>query len=76
AGDRTAGHSGPAQRQRHRDHRPLRAGDPECHGRAFIIHNGAIFRSGEPADLQADEEVRRVYLGDRYQVAALLRNRN
>ena len=44
--------------------------------RAFIIHNGAIFRSGDPAELQADKEVRRVYLGERYQVAAPLRNRN
>lgn len=34
--------------------------------RAAIIHNGMIFRSGRPADLEADPEVRRVYLGERY----------
>ena len=44
--------------------------------RAFIIHNGAIFRSGDPDALQADPEVRRVYLGEQFEVAAPVRNRN
>ena len=32
--------------------------------RAYIIHDGRIFRSGHPAELGNDPEVRRVYLGD------------
>ena len=31
--------------------------------RAYIVHNGAIFRSGTPASLAADADVRRIYLG-------------
>jgi lipopolysaccharide export system ATP-binding protein len=31
--------------------------------RAYIVTEGAIFRSGTPAALAADEEVRRIYLG-------------
>jgi lipopolysaccharide export system ATP-binding protein len=31
--------------------------------RAYIVHDGVIFRSGTPAFLAADEEVRRIYLG-------------
>ncbi len=31
--------------------------------RAYIVTDGAIFRSGTPAALAADEEVRRIYLG-------------
>jgi lipopolysaccharide export system ATP-binding protein len=31
--------------------------------RAYIVHDGIIFRSGTPAFLAADEEVRRIYLG-------------
>ena len=31
--------------------------------RAYIVHDGAIFRSGTPADLADDEEVKRIYLG-------------
>ena len=31
--------------------------------RAYIVTDGAIFRSGTPAVLAADEEVRRIYLG-------------
>ena len=31
--------------------------------RAYIVAEGAIFRSGTPAVLAADEEVRRIYLG-------------
>ncbi|HWP85103.1 MAG TPA: LPS export ABC transporter ATP-binding protein, partial [Terriglobia bacterium] len=34
--------------------------------RAYIIHEGRIFRSGPPASLGADPEVRRVYLGERF----------
>src|SRR6266700_1899017 len=32
--------------------------------RAYIVHDGVIFRSGTPDFLAADEEVRRIYLGD------------
>ena len=31
--------------------------------RAYIVHDGVIFRSGTPDSLAADEEVRRIYLG-------------
>jgi lipopolysaccharide export system ATP-binding protein len=31
--------------------------------RAYIVHAGVIFRSGTPARLAADEEVKRIYLG-------------
>ena len=31
--------------------------------RAYIVHDGAIFRSGTPASLAADADVRRIYLG-------------
>ena len=31
--------------------------------RAYIVHDGAIFRSGTPDALAADEDVRRIYLG-------------
>jgi lipopolysaccharide export system ATP-binding protein len=31
--------------------------------RAYIVHDGVIFRSGTPESLAADEEVRRIYLG-------------
>src|SRR5260221_13053013 len=31
--------------------------------RAYIVHDGAIFRSGTPTSLAVDEEVRRIYLG-------------
>jgi len=36
--------------------------------RAYIIHNGAIFRSGTPEALGGDPEVRRIYLGDNFQL--------
>lgn len=36
--------------------------------RAYIIHNGAIFRSGTPEALGADPEVRRIYLGNNFQL--------
>jgi lipopolysaccharide export system ATP-binding protein len=36
--------------------------------RAYIVQSGRIFRSGTPADLSADAEVRRVYLGDHFRL--------
>ena len=35
----------------------------EITDRAHIVHDGAIFRSGTPAELAADQEVKRIYLG-------------
>ena len=34
--------------------------------RAYIINNGRIFRSGSPESLGNDAEVRRVYLGEHF----------
>ncbi len=31
--------------------------------RAYIVHDGTVFRKGTPADLANDEEVKRIYLG-------------
>ncbi len=31
--------------------------------RAYIVHDGAVFRSGTPAELAADDDVKRIYLG-------------
>src|SRR5580658_4596612 len=36
--------------------------------RAYIINNGRIFRSGSPDDLARDPEVKRVYLGEGFQL--------
>jgi lipopolysaccharide export system ATP-binding protein len=36
--------------------------------RAHIVHDGAIFRSGTPESLAADEEVRRIYLGTEFRL--------
>jgi lipopolysaccharide export system ATP-binding protein len=36
--------------------------------RAYIVHDGVIFRTGTPADLAADEEVRRIYLGAEFRL--------
>jgi lipopolysaccharide export system ATP-binding protein len=36
--------------------------------RAYIINDGKIFRSGSPDDLAADPEVKRVYLGEGFQL--------
>jgi lipopolysaccharide export system ATP-binding protein len=36
--------------------------------RAYIVHDGAIFKSGTPADLATDEEVRRIYLGTEFRL--------
>ncbi len=34
--------------------------------RAYIINNGEILRSGSPSVLSADEQVRKIYLGDEF----------
>jgi lipopolysaccharide export system ATP-binding protein len=36
--------------------------------RAYIINEGKIFRSGSPDDLAGDLEVKRVYLGESFQL--------
>jgi lipopolysaccharide export system ATP-binding protein len=36
--------------------------------RAYIVHDGVIFRSGTPESLAADEEVRGIYLGDTFRL--------
>ena len=36
--------------------------------RAYIVHDGAIFRSGTPDSLAADEDVRGIYLGDAFRL--------
>jgi len=36
--------------------------------RAYIVHGGVIFKSGTPAGLAADEEVRRIYLGTEFRL--------
>lgn len=36
--------------------------------RAFIISEGSIFRSGSPAELAADPEVREIYFGDTFRL--------
>jgi len=36
--------------------------------RAYILREGAVFRSGTPETLASDEEVRRVYLGETFQL--------
>lgn len=34
--------------------------------RAYILHDGRVLMEGKPADIVANSEVRRVYLGDRF----------
>ena len=34
--------------------------------RAYILHNGTLLMEGTPADIVGNEDVRRVYLGDRF----------
>ena len=34
--------------------------------RAYILHEGRVLREGEPAEIVADSDVRRVYLGERF----------
>ena len=36
--------------------------------RAYIVHDGVIFRSGTPAQLAADEDVKRIYLGTEFRL--------
>jgi lipopolysaccharide export system ATP-binding protein len=36
--------------------------------RAYIVHDGAIFRSGTPGTLAADDEVKRIYLGAEFRL--------
>jgi lipopolysaccharide export system ATP-binding protein len=36
--------------------------------RAYIVHDGVIFRSGTPGDLAADEDVKRIYLGAEFRL--------
>jgi lipopolysaccharide export system ATP-binding protein len=36
--------------------------------RAYIVHDGAIFRSGTPATLATDNDVRRIYLGTEFRL--------
>jgi lipopolysaccharide export system ATP-binding protein len=36
--------------------------------RAYIVHAGVIFKSGTPASLATDEEVRRIYLGQEFRL--------
>jgi lipopolysaccharide export system ATP-binding protein len=36
--------------------------------RAYIVHNGVIFRSGTPDSLAADEDVKRIYLGTEFRL--------
>jgi lipopolysaccharide export system ATP-binding protein len=38
--------------------------------RAYIINNGKIFRAGSPEALSCDPEVKRVYLGDSFDIGA------
>ncbi len=44
--------------------------------RAFIMHNGSVFRSGRPRELEADIEVRRLYLGEHFDLPARIRERS
>jgi lipopolysaccharide export system ATP-binding protein len=36
--------------------------------RAYIVHDGVIYRSGTPGSLAADEEVKRIYLGSDFRL--------
>jgi len=36
--------------------------------RAYIVHDGVIFKSGTPAGLAADDDVRRIYLGAEFRL--------
>jgi lipopolysaccharide export system ATP-binding protein len=36
--------------------------------RAYIVHDGVIFRSGTPEQLAADEDVKRIYLGQDFRL--------
>ena len=34
--------------------------------RAYILHDGVVMKEGTPAEIVADREVRRVYLGEKF----------
>jgi lipopolysaccharide export system ATP-binding protein len=34
--------------------------------RAYILHEGRVLMEGRPGEIVADEDVRRVYLGERF----------
>lgn len=36
--------------------------------RAYIVHDGVVFRSGTPDELAADEDVKRIYLGSEFRL--------
>jgi lipopolysaccharide export system ATP-binding protein len=36
--------------------------------RAYILTEGEVFRSGTPSELAADDDVRRVYLGEAFRL--------
>jgi lipopolysaccharide export system ATP-binding protein len=36
--------------------------------RAYIINNGGILRAGSPAELSSDPQVRKIYLGEHFQL--------
>ena len=36
--------------------------------RAYILYEGAVLMEGKPSDIVFNEDVRRVYLGDRFQM--------
>ena len=36
--------------------------------RAYILHDGTVLRQGAPSEIVSDDEVRRVYLGDGFQL--------
>jgi len=38
--------------------------------RAYIINEGRVFRTGTPGELTEDEEVRRIYLGESFEMQA------
>ena len=43
--------------------------------RAYILNEGSVFRAGTPEELQADPDVRRVYLGDNFELPKKLGRR-
>jgi lipopolysaccharide export system ATP-binding protein len=36
--------------------------------RAYIVHDGTVFRSGTPSELAADQDVKRIYLGAEFRL--------
>ncbi|MFP6778390.1 MAG: LPS export ABC transporter ATP-binding protein, partial [Alphaproteobacteria bacterium] len=36
--------------------------------RAYILYQGDVLMEGKPSDIVSNEDVRRVYLGDRFQM--------